>query len=233
VALADAAPDATSLPVIGVRLIAALVGTLVTLASRPEAQRHVLSFGLKAGHHVGRTRQLGSSGRSLTLWAPGDSGRFPLLVLVPNGRSPLDTVLPEYLATHGFVVVLAGSRGGHAAADGLRLAHGLSFVDTTRVAVAQWGSEQGATAILDFDPADGESAALVIRAITPGGSDDARLRISRPRSPARPGSEARRIRLLCAVTHAVLDSVLRYGGSDLPALAARLRATGLVTQIVR
>jgi hypothetical protein len=221
VALADPAADAAPVPVTFGYRAALVVATLLALGSGLGTQRRVLPFDLKAGRHQVILRPTGSSESEWTLWTPADTGAFPMVILVGDVPTALDTVLPEYLATHGFAVARVHS----AAAISV-----LPFPESSHAVVVRWGRSARATAILDFDP-DG-AGALSIETVGGAVAPPAGLRVALPRSPS--GSDenpGRRYRLLCAVTHAVLNAVLRGVGPTVPELAARLRAAGLVTEL--
>lgn len=215
-ALAAAAPDAPAVPVIPARQ-AVLVAALVTvLGSRFGAQHGVLPFGLKAGHHA-ITVTAPSDG--VTSWMPRDSGRYPVVIISGNHATALDSVLPVYLASHGFRVALARSGSAEAASR--------MFGDSTPVAVVEWGRDSTATAILE------SPTPLSIRLVRPRDSRYGRLRVTLPRLGSRPGAEGRRYRLLCAVTQAILNATLAAARPTLPELAARLRAAGLQGTYIR
>jgi hypothetical protein len=197
---------------------AALVVALVTvLGSRTGAQRGVLPFGLKAGHHAVEARRAGADG--VASWLPQDSGRFPVVIISGSHSTALDSVLPVYLASHGFRVALA--RGGSAEAAA-RI-----FGDSTPVAVVEWGRDTAAMAILE------SATPLSIRLVRPGGSAHGRFRVTLPPLGTRPAAEARQYRLLCAVTQAILNATLAAAHPTLPELAARLRAAGLQGTYIR
>jgi len=197
---------------------AALVVALVTaLGSRTGAQRGVLPFGLKAGHHSVAVGTVGTDG--VTSWMPRDSGRFPVVIISGNHSAALDSVLPVYLASHGFRVALA--QGGSAEAVARM------FGDTTPVAVVEWGRDTAATAILE------SATPLSIRLVRPGDSRQGRVRVTLPPLGTRPTAEERRYRLLCAVTQAILNATLVAARPTLPELAARLRAAGLQGTYIR
>jgi hypothetical protein len=217
VALAAAAPDAPAVPVIPTCKAALVVALVAVLGSRTGAQRGVLPFGLKAGHHSVDVRQAATDG--VTSWLPRDSGRFPVVIISGNHSAALDSVLPVYLASHGFRV--ARARGGSAEAVA-RL-----FGDSTPVAVVEWGRDTAATAILE------SATPLSIRLVRPGDSRHGRFRVTLPPLGKRPGAEERRYRLLCAVTQAILNATLVAARPTLPELAARLRAAGLQGAYIR
>lgn len=216
-ALAAAAPDAPAVPVIPARQ-AVLVAALVTvLGSRIGAQHGVLPFGLKAGHHA---IAVTAPSDGVTSWMPRDSGRYPVVIISGNHATALDSVLPVYLASHGFRVALA--RSGSAEAVVSRM-----FGDSTPVAVVEWGRDTAAAAILE------SATPLSIRLVRPRDSRYGRLRVTLPRLGSRPGAEGRRYRLLCAVTQAILNATLAAARPTLPELAARLKAAGLQGTYIR
>jgi hypothetical protein len=203
-----------------------VVVSLATLGSGLGAQRRVLAFGLKAGHHAVRVHAYGAPGHAFSLWSPADTGARPLLIYVGDNRTALDTVLPDYLASHGYVVALLRGACGSEVAEAIRTAGALPFVDASHVAVARWGDPSGASVILDVD-----TRVLAIGTVPASGSGRARLRAALPRStPQSSDARARRSRLLCALTHVALNAVLR-GDPTLPEAARRLRAAGLATEI--
>lgn len=216
-ALAAAAPHAPALSVIVIRRATLIVASAAVLGFHLGAQRGVLPFGLKAGHHSVEARAGGTNG--VTSWMPRDSGKYPVVIISGNHSAALDSVLPVYLASHGFRVVRARGGGAQAAAR--------IFGDSTPVAVVQWGRDSAATAILE------SANPLSIRFIRPGGSRQGRLRVSLPSLGTRPGAEERRYRLLCAVTQAILNATLAAAHPTLPELAARLRAAGLQGTYIR
>lgn len=180
-------------------------------------QRGVLPFGLKAGHHAVQTGTPGPHG--LIFWTPRDSGGFPVVLLTGDRPAALDSVWPVYLASHGFRVARVRGPGVAAAAR--------VFGGSTPVAVVEWGRDTDATALL-------ESANPVsIRIVRPGDSLRERLRVDLPPPGTRPDAAARRYRLLCAVTQAILNATLTSGAPTLPQLAARLRAAGLQGTYIR
>lgn len=216
-ALAAAAPDAPAVPVIPARKVALVVALITVLGSRFGAQRGVLPFGLKTGHHSVEARAVGTDG--VTGWMPRDSGTYPVVIISGNHSAALDSVLPVYLASHGFRVAVA--RSGSAA--------GLArmFGDSTPVAVVEWGRDTAATAILE------STTPLSIRLVGPGDSRHGRFRVTLPPLGTRSGAAERRYRLLCAVTQAILNATLVAAHPTLPELAARLRAAGLQGTYIR
>jgi len=217
VALAAAASDAPAVPVIAARKAALVAAVVTVLGSRFGAQRGVLPFGLKAGRHSVAVSTVGADG--VINWMPRDSGRFPVVLISGNHSAALDSVLPVYLASHGFRV--ARARGVSAEAVG-RL-----FGDSIPVAVVQWGRDTAATAILE------SATPLSIRLVRPGDSRHGRVRVTLPPLGSRPGAEERRYRLLCAVTQAILNATLMAARPTLMELAARLRAAGLQGTYIR
>jgi len=232
----------------------------LALAGPLGAQRVELPHGLQAGRrHVG-IRALSSPGS--TVWYPAscgrapaptascrdaspDSGRFPLLLFAPApGHATQDSVLARYFASHGYVVVVVPSGAASSAGleDALAAARGLSFVDSTRVAVA--GAGPGATAarqlagrggpigaLAELRPVDdppapatgARIATLIVRDQTdrPMAADNRRVTVNLPAGPSD------RVRLVTAVTHAFLNAALGRGSLSLADLTRRLRAAGL------
>jgi hypothetical protein len=163
------------------------------------------------------------------VWAPADSGTWPFLIYVGDERPELDTVLAGYLASHGFVVALLERGGAVGVAEALRMAARLPSVDAGHGAVARWGGGSRAAAMLDFDAEDSIPGVLVIQ--TADSASRPHLRVTLPRSTGRLDvAAARRYRLLCVVTHIILNAVLR-GDQTLTVLAARLKAAGVTTEI--
>lgn len=230
-AVAAAPADAAAVSVTHVGRAALVVATLVMLGSGLGAQRRVLAFGLKAGHHAVRVHSYGAPGHTFSLWSPADTGARPLLVYIGDNRSALDTALPEYLASHGYAVALLSGASGGDVAEAIRTAGALPFVDASHVAVATWGGGSGASVILDFDSAGTEAHVLAIQTVPDSTSPRPHLRATLPRSAIPSVSAAaRRFRLLCAVTQLVLNAVLR-GDPTLVEVERRLKAAGLVTEI--
>ena len=197
---------------------AALVVALVAvLGSGTGVQRGVLPFGLKAGRHSVDVCQAATDG--VTSWLPRDSGSFPVVIITGSHSTALDSVLPVYLASHGFRV--ASARGGSAEVVAR------VFGDVTPVAVVEWGRDTAATAILE------SATPLSIRLVRPGDSVHGRFRVTLPPLSQRPGAEQRRYRLLCAVTQAILNATLAAARPTLSELAARLRAAGLHGTYIR
>ena len=194
-----------------------IVASCALLGSGLGAQRDVLPFGLKAGHHTIQARMAGPGG--LLLWMPSDSGSFPVVIIAGDHPAALDSVLPVYLASHGFRVARARGTSVAAAAR--------SFGDSTPVAVVEWGRDTATTAILE------SASPLSIRVLRPGDASRGRLRVALPPQGARPGAAGRRYRLLCAVTQAILNATLAASRPTLPELAARLRAAGLQGTYIR
>lgn len=192
-----------------------IVAAAAVLGLRLGAQRGVLPYGLKAGHHAIQIRTSGG----FTFWMPTDSGTFPVVVISADRPSPLDTVLPRYLASHGYRVTRARGDGIAAAIRTLG--------DSAPVAVLQWGRDTAAIALLDGP------RPLSIRLVYPGDAPVGRLRIILPPPGARRDAAARSQRLLCAVTQAILNATLAGARPTLPELATRLRAAGLQGTYIR
>ncbi len=216
-AVAYSTPDAPAFPVNRVREATLVAASIAVLGSRSGAQRALLPFGLKAGHHAVRARIPGPNG--LILWTPRDSEGFPVVVIAGGHAAALDSVLPVYLASHGFRVALAPGASAEAATR--------VFGDSTPIAVVQWGRDTAATAILE-----GPSP-VSIRVVRPGDAPYGRLRVVLPPLSTRPGAEARHYRLLFALTQAVLNATLASSHPTLLELAARLRAAGLQGTYIR
>ena len=192
-----------------------IVAAAVVLGSRLGAQRGVLPYGLKAGHHAVQVRTSGG----FAFWMPADSGTFPVVVISADGPASLDTGLPRYLASHGYRVTrVTGDSIGAA----IR-----TLGDAAPVAVLQWGRDTAAVALLDGPQP------LSIRIVHPGGAPVGHLRIILPPPGARPDASARGQRLLCALTQAILNATLAGARPTLPELAARLRAAGLQGTYIR
>jgi hypothetical protein len=198
-----------------IRRATLIVGSAAVLGSGLGAQRGVLPFGLKSGHHAVRVQTVSG----LTSWTPEDSGTFPAVVISADGPTALDSVLPRYLASHGFRVARVQKNGIEAAMGTLG--------DATPVAVVQWGRDSAAAALLDG------TQPLSIRVVHPGTAPSGRLRIALPPPGARPDALARRYRLLCAVTQAILNATIASARPTLQELAARLRAAGLQGTYIR
>lgn len=193
----------------------AIVAAAAVLGLRLGAQRSVLPYGLKAGHHAVQVRT--SSG--LTFWMPTDSGTFPVVVISADGPSSLDTVLPRYLASHGYRVTRV--RG-----DGIT-ATIRTLGDTAPVAVLQWSRDSAAVALLDGPQP------LSIRIVHPGDGPGGRLHIILPPPGSRPDAASRSRRLRCALTQAILNTTLEGVHPTLSELADRLRAAGVGGTYIR
>lgn len=257
--MAAAPADAPTLPVRTVRQ-GSLLALGLALARPLGAQRAELPHGLQAGRRAVGIRALPPLG--LTVWYPAscgrppgptapcrdaspDSGRFPLLLFAPaGGHATQDTVLARYFASHGYAVVVVSSGASSSAEleDALGAARTLSFVDSTRVAVA--GAGAGATAarqlaerggpigaLAELRPVDdppapaagARIATLIVRDQTdrPMAADPRRLTVNLPAGPSD------RVRLVTAVTHAFLNAALGRGSLSVTDLTRRLRAAGL------
>ena len=211
-ALAAAAPDATAVPVNLVHRSTLLVAAVAALGSRFGAQRSVLPFGLKAGHHAVRAET--------ALWTPRDSGRYAVVIIAPGGPAALERAFPEYLASHGYTVVRAPGTSAAAVAQ--------QYGDSTAVAILTWESDSSAVATVER--ATTRLSIRVVRGSDPGAG---RLRIVLPASSSHPDAAARGYRMLCAVTQAILNATLEAAHPTLSELAARLRAAGVREAYIR
>ncbi|HET9710175.1 MAG TPA: hypothetical protein VFP39_17865 [Gemmatimonadales bacterium] len=213
-ALATAPPHATSVSVNLVRPSSVLVAAVAALGSTFGAQRSVLPFGLKAGHHEVRVET--------ALWTPRDSGRYPVVILAAGGPAALEQPFPEYLASHGYTVVRAPGTSAARVAQ--------QYGDSTAVAILTWETDTNAVATVER-----AAARLSIRVVR--GSDlragGGRLRVVLPASQSRSGAEARGYRTLCAVTQAILNATLEAAHPTLSQLAARLKAAGVREAYIR
>ena len=200
-----------------VRRVTLLAAAVAALGSPFGAQRRVLPFGLKAGHHAVRTEA--------ARWAPQDSGRYPVVIVAAGGPAALAVALPEYLASHGYTVVRAPET---TAADVAR-----DFGDSTPVALISMEPDDAATATVEI-PGNGSAAVrLSIRVFQPVDPRIGRLRVVLPQAGSRPGAETRRYRTLCAVTQATLNAVLQGARPTLSELADRLKAAGVREAYIR
>lgn len=211
-ALAAAAPDAAAVPVNLVRRSSLVVAAVAALGSLVGAQRSVLPFGLKSGHHEVRVEK--------ALWTPRDSGRYPVVIIAAGGPAALEQALPEYLASHGYTVVRTP---GTSAAVG---AH--EYGDSTAVAILTW--ETDSTAVATVERAATRLSIRVVRGSEPRGG---RLRVVLPASGNRPDAATRGYRTLCAVTQVILNATLEAAHPTLSELADRLRAAGVREAYIR
>lgn len=202
-------------------LVVASVAALGSARGRG-AQRSVLPYGLKAGHHPVRAQQA-TTRRGLSSWVPADSGRYPLVVVTGDRPAALDLVLPQYLASHGFTVVRALGTAGRSVVQ--------SAGDSLAVAVLTWTRDSSATVIIETG--DSGFPPLSIRVIHSAAAIDGRLRLVLPPAGSRPGAAARRYRTVCAVTQAILNATLTATPSTLAQLATRLTAAGLQGTYIR
>lgn len=249
------------------RPTALLLATSLAVGGPSVAQRPVLPFGLKPGRRDVGTLRLPSPDAGLSAWyparcnrpapdpadpcpeAPADTGSFPLLLFAaPEGRLVhADSVLAEYLASHGYVVAAPAGSGAGASFpsldDVLESLRARVDVDSLRIAVGGRGAGVTAArdaarsarvrAMVEEDPPGGagESAGaavrrpptLIVLGTSPGASPAPGADRLILRTP--PGIERRR--LVPAVTHQFLSAVLYGWGDSLPALAARFRRLGL------
>ena len=211
-ALAAAAPDAPAVPVNLVCRSTLLVAAVVALGSRFGAQRSVLPFGLKAGHHTVRAEA--------ALWTPRDSGRYPVVIIASGGPVALAQPFPEYLSSHGYTVVRAPGTSAESVAQQYR--------DSTAVAILTWETDSSAVAMVER-----AATRLSIRVVRGSDSRAGRLRVVLPASGSRPDGAARSYRMLCAVTQAILNATLEAAHPTLSELAARLRAAGVREAYIR
>lgn len=213
-ALAAAASHATAVPVTLARRATPLVAMVMALGSNFfGAQRQTLPFGLKAGHHAVR----GEPAR----WTPQDSGAYPVVIVASGGPAALATVLPQYLASHGYTVVRAPGTGTAAA---LR-----QVGNSTPVAILTWEPDDAATATVEIPRMDSSAVRLAIRLVRPVDPKLGKLRVVLPAA----GAETRGYRPLCAVTQAILNAALEAAHPTLAELADRLRAAGLRETYIR
>jgi hypothetical protein len=212
VALAAAAPDAPAVPVNLVGRSGVVVAAVVALGSRFGAQRSVLPFGLKAGHHTVRAES--------ALWTPRDSGRYPVVIIASGGPVALAQPFPEYLASHGYTVVRAPGTSAESVAQ--------QYGDSTAVAILTWETDSSAVATVERG-----ATRLSIRVVRGSDPRAGRLRVVLPASGSRPDSAARSYRMLCAVTQAILNATLEAAHPTVSELAARLRAAGVREAYIR
>jgi len=216
VVLASASPDAAAVPVNSLRRSTMLVAVVAALGSRFGAQRGLLQYGLKAGHHAVRV-ETGT-------WAPRDTGRYPVVIFAAGGPAALERSLPEYLASHGYTVVRAPATNAETVAR--------QFSDSTAVAIISWGTDSNAVATVVFAAGGPAAAQLSIRVVRRSDSQAGRLHIVLPVS-SRPGAESRGWRMLCAVTQAILNATLQGVHPTVAELADRLRAAGVREAYIR
>ncbi len=85
------------------------------------SQSPSLTHALRPGRHEVGMRLETRGGRAVSVWYPvADTGRFPLVLLraVSDAAPPSDTATAVFLASHGFVVMLAaGAARGDARAQ--------------------------------------------------------------------------------------------------------------------
>lgn len=226
------------------------------MAATLDAQRPVLSHGLRAGRRNVSVRALGPVDQSSSVWYPAscgrrptipsapcrdaapDSGHFPLVLLGSAGRASQDTVRAAYFASHGYVVVVTTSFE-----EAWRGARDLPFVDSTRLAVV--GAGAGMAAARDF--ARSVDAVDALAELGADSGDPPPGIVGRipvlswlsPTAEAAPAADDRlavrlppgpsdHVRLITAVTHAFLNAALERGSRTLADLATRLRQAGLV-----
>ena len=211
-ALAAAATDAPAVPVNLVCRSTLFVAAAAALAFRFGAQRSVLPFGLKAGHHTVRAES--------ALWTPRDSGRYPVVIIASGGPVALAQPLPEYLASHGYTVVRAPGTSAESVAQ--------QYGDSTAVAILTWETDSSAVATVERG-----ATRLSIRVVRGSDRRAGRLRVVLPASGSRPDTAARSYRMLCAVTQAILNATLEAAHPTLSELAARLRAAGVREAYIR
>ena len=211
-ALAAAAPDAPAVPVNLVCRSTLLVAAVAVLGSRFGAQRSVLPFGLKAGHHTVRAET--------ALWTPRDSGRYPVVIIAAGGPAALAQPFPEYLASHGYTVVRTPATSAAAVAQ--------QYGDSTAVAILTWETYSSAVATVER-----ATTRLSIRVVRGSDARAGRLRVVLPASGSRPDRESRGYRTLCAVTQAILNATLEAAHPTLSELADRLRAAGVREAYIR
>jgi len=195
-----------------VRRSTLLVAAVAALGSRFGAQRSVLPFGLKAGHHAVRA--------GTALWTPRDSGRYPVVIIAAGGPAALAHSLPEYLASHGYTVVRSPGTGAAAVAR--------QYGDSTAMAILTWVTDSSAVATVER-----AATRLSIRVVRGSDQGPKRLRVVLPASGSRPGAESRGYRTLCAVTQAILNATLEAAHPTLSELADRLRAAGVREAYIR
>jgi hypothetical protein len=194
-----------------------LVAAVAALGSSFGAQRSILPFGLKAGHHTVRAET--------ALWTPRDSGRYPVVIIAPGGPKALEQPFPEYLASHGYTVVRAPGTSAEAVAQ--------QYSDSTAVAILTWETDSSAAATLERTGSGPDGSQLSIRVVRPSDPRSGRLRVVLPASGRRPGAESRGYRMVCAVTQAILNATLEAAHPTLSELADRLRAAGVREAYIR
>jgi hypothetical protein len=195
-----------------VRRSGVVVAAVAALGSPFGAQRSVLPFGLKAGHHAVRAEA--------ALWTPRDSGRYPVVIIVSGGPVLLVQPFPEYLASHGYTVVRTSGTSAESVAR--------QYGDSTLVAILTWETDTSAVATVERG-----AARLSIRVVRGSGPPAGRLRVVLPAPGSRPDADARSYRMLCAVTQAILNATLEAGHPTVSELAARLRAAGVREAYIR
>ena len=216
--MADSTSHAAAVPVNLVCRSTLLVAAVAALGSRFGAQRSVLPFRLKAGHHSVRV--------ATNTWTPRDSGRYPVVIIAAGGPAALEQPLPAYLASHGFTVVRAPRTSAETVAR--------QFDDSTAVAIITWENDSSAVATVDLADGDPAAARLSIRVVRRGDPRSQRLRVVLPASGSRPGAAAGGgYRMLCAVTQAILNAALEAAHPTLSELADRLRAAGVREVYIR
>ncbi len=217
-ALADSPSYAAAVPVTLVSRSTLFVAAATALGSRfgEGAQRSVLPFGLKAGHHPVR--------EETNRWTPQDTGRYPVVIIAAGGPAALGEPLPAYLASHGFTVARALRTTAETVAR--------EFDDSTTVAILTWESDSGAAAAVEL-PGGIATTRLSIRVVRRGDPRSQRLRVVLPARGIRPGAESRGYRLLCAVTQAILNATLEAAHPSLSELADRLKAAGVREAYIR
>jgi hypothetical protein len=189
-----------------------LVAAVTALGSRCGAQRRVLPFGLKPGHHPVRVEA--------NTWTPRDSGRYPVVIIAAGGPAAVKQRFPEYLASHGFTVVRAPGTSAETLARELG--------DSTAVAIVTWERDTSATATVETP-----GNALSIRVVRPSAPGAGRLRVTLPGFGSRSGAEAQAYRSMCALAQAILNATLKAVHPTLTELAARLRAAGVREAYIR
>ena len=213
-ALAATASHAPAIPVTLVRRSGVLVTVVAALGFRFGAQRSVLPFGLKAGRHPVRV--------ATNTWAPGDTGRHPVVIFAAGGPAALEQPFPAYLASHGYTVVRAPGANAETVAR--------QFDDSTAVAIISWGRDSGAAVSVALP--GGAVAPLSVRLLRRGVPQAGHLRIVLP-AGNRPGAESRSLRMLCAVTQAILNAALEGARPTWSELAGRLKAAGVREAYIR
>lgn len=195
-----------------VRRTGVLVAVVAALGSRFGAQRSVLPFGLKAGHHTVRAET--------ALWTPRDSGRYPVVIIATGGPVALEQPFPEYLASHGYTVV----RAPGTSAEGVAQRYG----DSTAVAILTWETDSSAVATVERG-----ATRLSIRIVRGSNPRAGRLRVVLPASGSRADADSRGYRTLCALTQAILNATLEATHPTLSELADHLKAAGVREAYIR